>query len=60
MCGLIGILAFNTSIAVGVLERANNLLAHRGPDGSGTFLLKQANQEREIGLGHRRLAIIDL
>lgn len=31
-------------------------LAHRGPDGTGTWL----SPERDIGLGHTRLAIIDL
>src|SRR5688500_20241548 len=31
-----------------------DLLAHRGPDGSGSFV------EGPVGLGHRRLAIIDL
>jgi asparagine synthase (glutamine-hydrolysing) len=60
MCGIVGILAFKTSIPDGVLERATASLAHRGPDDSGTILLKQANPEMEIGLGHRRLAIIDL
>jgi asparagine synthase (glutamine-hydrolysing) len=30
-------------------------LAHRGPDGSGTYIDLEVN----LGLGHRRLAIID-
>jgi asparagine synthase (glutamine-hydrolysing) len=60
MCGIVGILAFKSSIPVGVLERATDSLAHRGPDDSGTILLRQANPEMQIGLGHRRLAIIDL
>ena len=60
MCGIVGILAFRSSIPVGILEGATDSLAHRGPDDSGTILLKQANPEMEIGLGHRRLAIIDL
>jgi asparagine synthase (glutamine-hydrolyzing) len=60
MCGIVGILAFKSSIPVGVLERATDSLAHRGPDDSGTVVLKQANPEMEIGFGHRRLAIIDL
>jgi asparagine synthase (glutamine-hydrolysing) len=33
---------------------ATDQMAHRGPDGSGVFL------EGSIGLGHRRLSIIDL
>jgi len=61
MCGIFGILARNTEIPPGVLERATRSLAHRGPDDSGTVLLKIAQPEAlEIGLGHRRLAILDL
>jgi len=56
MCGLSGI--FDTTgarpIDPGVLTAMNDSIAHRGPDGDG-FLL-----EPGIGLGHRRLAIIDL
>jgi len=36
------------------LEVMVDAVAHRGPDGSGTFV------EGRVGLGHRRLAIIDL
>lgn len=32
----------------------SNLVVHRGPDGSGEYV------SRQVGLGHRRLAIIDL
>ena len=56
MCGLTGI--FDTKgerpIDRGVLAAMNDSIAHRGPDGDG-FLI-----EPGIGLGHRRLAIIDL
>src|SRR5271156_1648198 len=61
MCGIVGILARKTQIPAEVLERATRSLAHRGPDDSGTVLLKDAEPEPlEIGLGHRRLAILDL
>ena len=33
-------------------------LAHRGPDGQGTLVKQSANAQ--VGLGHRRLSIIDL
>ncbi len=56
MCGFTGIYAFNEigrffSIN---LARANEALAHRGPDDAYLFT------EQMAGLGHRRLAIIDL
>ena len=61
MCGIVGILARKTQISPAVLEQATASLAHRGPDDSGTVLLKQTQPEPlEIGLGHRRLAILDL
>jgi asparagine synthase (glutamine-hydrolysing) len=61
MCGIVGILARKTQIPPAVLEQASRSLAHRGPDDSGTVLLKDAQPESlEIGLGHRRLAILDL
>ena len=37
-----------------VLEKMNNALIHRGPDAQGYYL------KDSIGLGHRRLSIIDL
>ncbi len=56
MCGLVGI--FDTrgqrSIDQALLRRMNNSLSHRGPDGAGEHL------GPGIGLGHRRLAIIDV
>src|SRR5271168_1792516 len=61
MCGIVGILARKTRIPPAVLEQASASLAHRGPDDSGTVLLKESQPEPlEIGLGHRRLAILDL
>jgi asparagine synthase (glutamine-hydrolysing) len=61
MCGIVGILARNTKIAPGVLEQATRSLAHRGPDDSGTILLHETHPgPMQIGLGHRRLAILDL
>jgi len=61
MCGIVGILARKSEIPAGVLEQATSSLAHRGPDDSGTVLLKETQPEPlEIGLGHRRLAILDL
>ena len=61
MCGIFGIIARNAEIAEGLLERGTKSLAHRGPDDSGTILLRDsAPSPIEIGLGSRRLAILDL
>src|SRR6266576_5100 len=61
MCGIFGIVANNARIPDGVLERGTQSLAHRGPDDSGTILVRDSVPESvEIGLGNRRLAILDL
>src|SRR5580692_9642659 len=61
MCGIFGVIARNARIPDGVLERGTQSLAHRGPDDSGTILLRDsASDPVEIGLGNRRLAILDL
>jgi asparagine synthase (glutamine-hydrolysing) len=61
MCGIVGIVARNARVAPEVLERATQSLAHRGPDDSGTVLLRDSVPcKTEIGLGNRRLAILDL
>lgn len=55
MCGIAGI--FHTDgqpVATVRLKRMTDALAHRGPDGEGFF------NAGFVGLGHRRLAIIDL
>src|SRR5689334_12157060 len=61
VCGIVGILARGGSIPEGVLERATASLAHRGPDDSGTILIRDPRQPGlEVGLGNRRLAVLDL
>jgi asparagine synthase (glutamine-hydrolysing) len=61
MCGIFGILARNTHVPVDVLQRGTASLAHRGPDDSGTVILRESTPVPiEIGLGNRRLAILDL
>ena len=60
MCGIFGIVARNAQIPAGVLERGTESLAHRGPDDSGTIVLRDSTSDVEIGLGNRRLAILDL
>lgn len=52
MCGIVGY--FSSKWEATDLERAVSKLIHRGPDATGTFV------DNEVGLGHRRLSIIDL
>lgn len=55
MCGIAGIVRFDGScVDQWQLDRLTDALAHRGPDGSGTYIAGN------VGLGHRRLSIIDL
>jgi len=61
MGGIFGILASNCPISTIALERATDSLAHRGPDDKGTVVIQASTSPRlEIGLGSRRLAILDL
>src|SRR4029077_9484525 len=61
MGGIFGILASNCSISKTALEHATDSLAHRGPDDKGTVVIQGGTSPSlEIGLGSRRLAILDL
>ncbi|MFZ0814460.1 MAG: asparagine synthase (glutamine-hydrolyzing) [Candidatus Sulfotelmatobacter sp.] len=61
MCGIFGIVGHNARVPAELLERATLSLAHRGPDDGGTVILhNSASEAIEIGLGNRRLAILDL
>lgn len=55
MCGICGILALDTSrVEFATLDCMLAAIRHRGPDEAGVFI------DRQIGLGHARLSIIDL
>ena len=54
MCGIIGII--NHKFTREQIESSINLLKHRGPDGSGVYIDKDA----KVGFGCCRLSIIDL
>lgn len=58
MCGIAGFVDFNKNSSEEILSGMTDTLKHRGPDGSGTNL--DNNHEYQVGLGHRRLSIIDL
>ena len=56
MCGICGIVEFGrqSDIPRDVVHRMNQTMIHRGPDDGGVFV------GPGVGLGHRRLSIIDL
>src|SRR5690349_17111302 len=56
MCGIAGRFNYRSGAPVGpeLVQHMCDLIAHRGPDGSGVWTAGP------VGLGHRRLAIIDL
>src|SRR5581483_8757351 len=55
------LLSRKNPLAPEILERATRSLAHRGPDDGGNVILRCSEQDpAEIGLGNRRLAILDL
>lgn len=55
MCGIAGMFHFDGSPASSaVLKHMTDAIRHRGPDGEGHYV------SGVIGLGHRRLSIIDL
>jgi asparagine synthase (glutamine-hydrolysing) len=53
MCGIAGILSWERAVDASVLGTMTDRLAHRGPDAGGVWT------DGPIGLGHRRLSIID-
>lgn len=59
MCGICGIINYNTNGAVekNLLENMCRQMVHRGPDDQGVYI---KNGNPNVGLGHRRLSIIDL
>jgi asparagine synthase (glutamine-hydrolysing) len=59
MCGIVGAMSFRSSsfaMTPEYIVRMRDAIAHRGPDGAGVWI----DRDRRVGLGHRRLSIIDL
>src|SRR4051794_28480004 len=59
MCGIAGVLAFETGpfrVTEPLVTRMRETMSHRGPNGGMTWV----DPSGRIGLGHRRLSIIDL
>lgn len=56
MCGIAGYFQTSTPAKDKIVSAMAERIAHRGPDGAGTWSDVQAG----ISLGHRRLAVLDL
>jgi asparagine synthase (glutamine-hydrolysing) len=59
MCGICGIAApvrSGRTVDEGTLTRMRDAMEHRGPDDAGVYI----DPDRRVGLGHRRLSIVDL
>lgn len=59
MCGIVGAMVFkgsDYSITEPYLNDMRDTMVHRGPDGAGSWVAPDGR----VGLGHRRLSIIDL
>ena len=55
MCGITGVLYLNRQpVSEQAVAKMSATLPHRGPDSNGVWV------NEYVGLGHRRLAIIDL
>ncbi len=56
MCGIAGCVSYDGDLRShkDVIAAMTETMAHRGPDAGGVWI------DRHVGLGHRRLAIIDL
>jgi len=73
MCGITGEINYQSGVKIETVRRMSEVLAHRGPDDEGIVLFRGENYIKlnspylndsgnsfEVGLGHRRLSIIDL
>lgn len=58
MCGLVGFIDYHKTSSLNVLKDMTDVLHHRGPNDSGYSFFD--NENMNIGLGHRRLSILDL
>jgi asparagine synthase (glutamine-hydrolysing) len=59
MCGICGIYEYGVSapgVSEPLVERMRDTMSHRGPDDAGVYV----SADRRVGLGNRRLAIVDL
>ena len=55
MCGIAGLCGYRGELQQN-MEAMNRRMFHRGPDAGGVWI----EQDGSVGLGHRRLSIVDL
>lgn len=60
MCGICGFIDYSGDafVSEGLIRRMSEELKHRGPDDEGVYINNR--DKPSLGLGHRRLSIIDL
>ena len=58
MCGIAGVFNLHSDKVIRIedLKKMTDTISHRGPDDEGAW----KNDSNNIGLGHRRLSILDL
>ncbi len=54
MCGIVGVAHGRDPVPANLIKRMTDSIAHRGPDSEGQYV------DENVGLGHRRLSILDL
>lgn len=54
MCGITGLIRYDSKVEVSEIKAMTDAIKHRGPDGEGFHI------KNNIAIGHRRLSIIDL
>ena len=67
MCGICGKISLNGNVTEELIRKMCGVLTHRGPDDEGVWVSQRAEGRdcfaslaMTVGLGHRRLSIIDL
>lgn len=61
MCGIAGFVTTGSAAGLpAVLRAMTDAIAHRGPDDEGFLETQSTDGQHAVGLGHRRLSIIDL
>lgn len=58
MCGITGLVEFGSKIDIDILDSMTDAINKRGPDDKGIY--EKDDLKYSIGLGHRRLSILDL